>query len=42
MPRYFASISHGGPVKYGQLPGAIGVLEAIYKPRPIGEAQCKT
>jgi hypothetical protein len=28
MPRYFAQISSRGPVKYGDVPSAIGVLEA--------------
>ena len=27
-----------GPVRYGQLPGSIGVLEAPDKPMPIGMA----
>ena len=38
MP-YFAHISQRGPVKYDQVPGSIGVLEAIDKPMPIGEAR---
>ena len=41
MP-YFAHISQRGPVKYDQVPGSIGVLEAIDKPMPIGEAHCMT
>jgi hypothetical protein len=39
---YFAHISQTGPVKYGQVPDSIGVLEAIDKPMPIGDASCKT
>ena len=31
-----------GPIRYGQTPGSIGVLEAIDKPMPIGEASCRT
>jgi hypothetical protein len=42
MPRYFAHISKTGPVKYGDVPGSIGVLEAVDKPMPIGEASCFT
>ena len=38
MP-YFAHISQRGPVKNDQVPGSIGVLEAIDKPMPIGEAR---
>jgi hypothetical protein len=38
MSRYFAQISAAGPVRYGQLPGSIGVLEALDKPMPIGIA----
>jgi hypothetical protein len=29
-------------VKYDQLPGSIGVLEALGNPMPIGEAHCLT
>jgi len=39
---HFAHISQSGPVKYGQVPGSIGVLEAPDKPMPIGEAHCIT
>ncbi len=42
MPRYFAHISHDGPIRYGDVPGSIGVLEAVDKPMPIGEASCRT
>ena len=35
---YFTNISGPGPVRYGQLPGSIGVLEAPDKPMPIGMA----
>ena len=38
MPRYFAHLSHDGPIRYGDVPGSIGVLEAVDKPMPIGEA----
>jgi hypothetical protein len=41
MPRYFAHISHDGPIRYGDVPGSIGVLEAHDKPMPIGEASCR-
>ncbi len=37
---YYAHVSAKGPVKYGQVPGSIGVLEAPDKPMPIGEAHC--
>ena len=42
MPQYFAHISQRGPVKYGDVPGSIGVLEALDKFMPIGEASCRT
>jgi hypothetical protein len=42
MPRYFAHVSSRGPVKYGSVPSAIGVLEALDKLMPIGEASCRT
>ncbi len=42
MSRYFAHISHDGPIRYGDVPGSIGVLEAVDKPMPIGEASCRT
>jgi hypothetical protein len=42
VPRYFAHISQLGPVKYDQVPGSIGILEALDKPMPIGEAHCLT
>ncbi len=42
MTRYFAHISQKGPVRYGGVPGSIGVLEAPDKPMPIGEASCRT
>jgi hypothetical protein len=40
MTRYFAHIRAAGPVRYGQLPGSIGVLEAPDQPMPIGMAIC--
>jgi len=42
MPRYFAHISHKGKIRYGDVPGSIGVLEALDKFMPIGEASCRT
>jgi hypothetical protein len=41
MPRYFAQISHRGPVKYGSVPRAIGVLAGLDQAMPIGEASCR-
>jgi hypothetical protein len=37
---YFAHISLNGPVKYGQVPSTIDVLEALDNPMPIGMAMC--
>jgi hypothetical protein len=42
MARYLAHISLEGPVKYGRVPGSIGILEASDKPMSIGEAHCVT
>jgi hypothetical protein len=42
MMRYFAHICQKGPVRYGTIPGSIGVLETLDKPMPIGEASCRT
>ena len=42
MPKYFAHISQNGPIRYGDAPGSIGVLEALDKFMPIGEAHCLT
>ena len=42
MPRYFAHISQRGAVKCDQVPGSIGVLEALDRPMPIGEAHFVT
>jgi hypothetical protein len=39
---YFAQIRQNGPVKYGQLPGSIGVHDSRDNPMPIGQATCKT
>jgi hypothetical protein len=36
MSTYFAHISAAGPIRYGQVPGSIGVLEALDKFMPIG------
>jgi hypothetical protein len=41
MP-YFANINQRGPVRYRDVPGSIGVLEAPDKFMPIGQADCKT
>src|SRR5262249_62403075 len=30
----------GGPLKYGEVPGAVGLLEALDKPMPVGMALC--
>jgi hypothetical protein len=38
MGRYFAHVSSAGPVRYGQIPGSIGVLEDPDKPMPVGMA----
>jgi hypothetical protein len=38
---YFANVSKAGPVKYRDVPGSIGVLEAPDKLMPIGQADCK-
>jgi hypothetical protein len=38
MTRYFAHISGAGPVRYGQVPGSIGVLDWPDQPMPIGMA----
>jgi hypothetical protein len=35
-------MSHRGQVKYGDVPSAIGVLEALDRFMPIGEATCRT
>ena len=42
MSTYFAHISAAGPIRYGQVPGSIGVLEALDRLMPIGEAHCLT
>jgi hypothetical protein len=39
-PTYHTSVSKAGPVRYGQVPGSLGVLEAPDKPMPIGMANC--
>jgi hypothetical protein len=41
-PRYFALIFQRGPVKYGQVPSSIGVLENPKQCKPSGEATCRT
>jgi len=42
MSTYFAHISQKGKIRYGDVPGSIGVLEALDKFMPIGEASCRT
>ncbi len=42
MTRYFAHISQKGKIRYDAVPGSIGVLEALDKFMPIGEAHCVT
>ena len=42
MSSYFAHISQKGPIRYGDVPGSISVLEALDKFMPIGEASCRT
>ncbi len=42
MTLYFAHISHQGKIRYGDVPGSIGVLEALDKFMPIGEASRRT
>ncbi len=41
MARYFAHISQLGRIRYGDVPGSIGVLEALDKFMPVGEASCR-
>jgi hypothetical protein len=41
MP-YFANLSRAGPVKFRDVPGSIGVLEAPNNLMPIGQALCVT
>jgi hypothetical protein len=38
MTRYLVHISAAGSIRYGQLPGSIGVLEALDQSMPIGIA----
>jgi hypothetical protein len=40
MTRCFAHITAAGPVRHGQVPGSIGVLEAPDHAMPIGMANC--
>ena len=42
MSTYFAHVSAADPIRYGQVPGSIGVLEVLDKFMPIGEASCRT
>ena len=37
---YFAHVNATGPIRYSQVPGSIGVLDAPDKPMPIGMANC--
>jgi hypothetical protein len=34
MPQFIAQISHRAAVRYGEVPGFIGVREALDKPLP--------
>jgi len=38
--RYFANVSGNGPMKYRDVPGSLGVLEAPDNHMPIGQADC--
>src|SRR4051794_17795982 len=40
MTRHFAHVTATGPGRYGQVPGAIGVLDDASNPMPIGMAFC--
>jgi len=42
MTRYFAHISQKGPIRCGDVPGSIGVLDSSDQFMPIGEAYCVT
>jgi hypothetical protein len=39
-PSYANAVPAHGPLKYGEVAGAIGVLEAPDKPMPVGMALC--
>ena len=39
---YYVHISLKGPIRYGAVPGSIGVLESLDKFMPIGEAHSLT
>ena len=41
MSSYFAHISQKGPNRYRDVSESIGVLEALDKFMPIGEASCR-
>jgi len=41
-PAFVAHISQSGPIRYGDVPGSICVLESLDKFMPIGEAHCLT
>jgi hypothetical protein len=41
MSSYFAHISQKGPIRYRDGSESIGVLEALDKFMPIGEASCR-
>jgi len=41
MSSYFAHISQKGPIRYRDVSESIGVLEALDKFMPIGEASCR-
>jgi len=42
LTKYFTHISQSGPIRYGQVPGSIGVLDVLDTFMPIGEASCRT
>jgi hypothetical protein len=39
-PSYASAGPARGPLRYGEVPGAIGVLEALDGPMPVGRALC--
>jgi hypothetical protein len=40
--RLFAHVTQTGPIRYGDVPGSIGVLEASDQFMPVGVAHCVT
>ena len=39
-PLYANADPAHGPLRYGEVPGAIGILEALDEPVPVGMALC--